>query len=110
MVCDQRRDWETQFFGGGDIKQKGKVQTFELQGDLLIPSPPPPSPLVGHPNLCIRKTLRRELGLLTVMILKRVSESIFFQSSKSTECKVKDEKEVANSLMSFSLLKIIYPF
>ena len=37
------------------------------------------------------------LGLLIVMVLKRVSESIFFQSNKFTACKVKDEKEVANS-------------
>ena len=44
------------------------------------------------------------------MILKRVSETIFFQSNKSTACKVKDEKEVANSLMAFNLLKIIHPF
>ena len=32
------------------------------------------------------------LGLLTVMILKRVSESIFFQSNKFIARKVKDEK------------------
>ena len=31
------------------------------------------------------------------MILKKVSESIFFQGNKFTSCKVKDEKEVANS-------------
>ena len=45
----------------------------------------------------MRETPRRVLDLLTVMILKRVSESIFFQSNKFTACKVKDEKEVANS-------------
>ena len=48
--------------------------------------------------------------MLTVMILKRVSESIFFQSNKVTANKVKDEKEVVNSLMAFNLLKIIQPF
>ena len=37
------------------------------------------------------------LGLLIVMVLKRVSESIFFQSNKFTACKVKDGKEVENS-------------
>ena len=42
------------------------------------------------------------------MILKRVSESMFFQSKKFTACKVKDEKEVTNSLMAFNLLKIIH--
>ena len=67
-------------------------------------------PFVGHPDLTIKKTLRRVLGLLTVMILKSVIEGIFFQSNKFTACKVKDEKEVANCLMVFSLLKIINPF
>ena len=44
------------------------------------------------------------------MILKKVSESILFQSNKFTACKVKDEKDVAISWMAFNLLKIIYPF
>ena len=44
------------------------------------------------------------------MTLKRVSESIFFQGNKFTAFKVKDEKEVANYLMEFNLLKIIHPF
>ena len=48
------------------------------------------------------------LDPLTVMILKRVSESIFFQINKFTACKF--TKEVANSLMAFNLLKIIHPF
>ena len=39
-----------------------------------------------------------------------MSESIFFQSNKFTACKIKDEKEVANSLMAFNLLKIIHSF
>ena len=54
---------------GGDVQQKGKVQTFGLAGK-------PPSqfpPLVGHFDLPIKKTLKRVLGLFTVMILKRVS-------------------------------------
>ena len=42
--------------------------------------------------------------------MKGVSESISFQSKKFTACKVKDEKEVANFLMAFNLLKIINPF
>ena len=49
------------------------------------------------------------LGLLIVMVLKRVSESIFFQSNKFAACKVKDENEKANSLMTFNLLKVIHP-
>ena len=55
-------------------------------------------------------TLRRVLRLFTVMILKIVSESIFFKSNKFNACKIKDGKEVANSLMIFNLLKIIHPF
>ena len=65
---------------------------------------------MGHHDLPIKKTLRRVLGLLTVMILKRVIQSIFFQSNKFTGCKVNDEEEVANYLIVFNLLKIIHPF
>ena len=73
-----------------------------LQGDPLQFSS-----LVGHPNALIRKTLRWVLGLLTVMILKRLSESIFFESNKST-ARVKNEKDVAIFLMAFNL-SIHYP-
>ena len=65
---------------------------------------------MGHHDLPIKKTLRRVLGLLTVMILKRVIQSIFFQSNKFTGRKVNDEEEVANYLIVFNLLKIIHPF
>ena len=41
------------------------------------------------------------------MILKIVSESIFFQNNKFLACKNKDEKELANSSMEFNLLRII---
>ena len=74
-------------------------------------SSPPRFPLLlGHPDFPIRKTLRRVLGLLAAMILKRVSDSIFFQSNKFTACKIKDGIKVANSLMVFNLLNIIHPF
>ena len=63
-----------------------------------------------HPNLSKKKNLRRMLCLLTVTILERVNESIFFQSNKFIACKVKDEKEVTNSLMVDNLLNIIHPF
>ena len=66
--------------------------------------------LVEHPDLLIRKSLRWVLVLLTVMILKIVIESIFFQNTKFIAYTFKDEKEVANSLMAFNLLKIIHPF
>ena len=49
----------------------------------------------------------RVLGLFTVIILKRVSESNFFQSNQFTACKVKNEKEGTNILTVFNLLKII---
>ena len=92
----------------GDIQQKGKLQTYGFAGR---PSSSTQFPsLVGHPDLPIRKTLRRVLGLFTAMSLKRVSESIYFQSNKFATCKVEDEKEVANSLMAFNLPKIIHPF
>ena len=74
------------FLSGGDIKQKGKVQTFWLAG-----GPPKFSPLVGHPDLSIRKTLRRVIDLLTVMVLKKMSEIIFFQINIFTKCKFKGE-------------------
>ena len=32
VVCDQDRDKETRFFGGGDIQQKEKIQTFGSSG------------------------------------------------------------------------------
>ena len=67
-------------------------------------------PSLGQPDFLIRKTLRKVLGLFTTMILKRVSESIYFQIEIFTTCKVKDEKEVVNSLMVFNLPKIIHPF
>ena len=57
-------------------------------------------PLVGYHDLPIRKTLGTMLSLLTAeMILKRVNESIFLQTNKFIVHKVKDEKEVANSLL-----------
>ena len=63
-----------------------------------------------HLNLPIRNTLRRVLDVLTIMILKRVSESISFQSNKFTECKIKVEKEAVKYLMAFNLLKNIHSF
>ena len=72
-----------------------KRQKFKLLG--FQGSPHPAScqfpPLTGHHNLPLGKTLRTVLGLLAVMVLKRVSEIIFFWSNKFTACKVKDEKE-----------------
>ena len=77
-----RRGPERLIFLVGDIKQEKKVQTFGFAGRPPPPPPPHLPPLVGHPDLPIRKTLRRVLVLLTVMILKRVSESSFFLKAK----------------------------
>ena len=56
--------------GGGMFKNLG----------LLSGSSPQFSPFVGHPDLSIERALRRVFGLLSVMILKIMSESIFPQS------------------------------
>ena len=64
---------ETRFFGGGDVQQNRQFQTFWLAG--RTPSFPL---LVRHSDPLIKETLRRVLDLHTVMILKTVSESIFF--------------------------------
>ena len=104
MICDRERDRGAQFFDGSDIQQNGNSNFWACS------ETPPILSLSEHPNLPIRKTLRRVLGLLTIIILKRVSESIFFQSNKFAADKGKDVKEVANSLMTFNLLKVIHPF
>ena len=76
-----------QLFGGNDTQQNGEAQSFRLAGEN-----PYVSPLVEYLGLPTRKVLRRVLDLLTIVILKRLSESIFFQSSKFTAFKVKAEK------------------
>ena len=91
---------------GSDIQQKGNFHIFGLAGR----HPTQFFPLLGHPDLTIRKTLIRVLGLLTAMNLKRVTESIFFQRNKFTAYKVKYKKEVTNNLMVLNLLKIIHSF
>ena len=114
MVCDQRRD-------GGDIQH--------TEGESSTPPPLPPpkrkkkksffykinytkitsqvAPLLGNPDLPVRRSQRRLLGPFTVMILKK---SISFQSYIFTAYQVKDGKELARSLLVFNLLKIIHPF
>ena len=62
------------------FNRRRKFKLFDLQGD----STPKFFFLVGHPDLTIRKLQRRLLDLLTVVILKRVSESIFFQINNFT--------------------------
>ena len=97
---------------GGDIQQKGKLQTYGLVGrpSHTNSSLPQWDMFSSLPDLLMKKTLRRVLGLFTAVILKRVSESIYFKSDKFTTCKAKDEKEGANSLMTFNLPEIIHLF
>ena len=87
VVCAQKGDAGTRFFSEGKIQQKGEVQTFSYAGNRPPPQFPP---LVANPDLPIRKTLMRVVGLLTVM--ERVSQSIFFQSKGFTACKFKMKK------------------
>ena len=71
------------------VQQNGKVPSFGPEW-----RPPKCTPLMGHLDLHIKKTLRSVFGLLTVMILKKVSQILLFQQNKFTAYKVKDEKEV----------------
>ena len=70
---------ELGFLVGVIFNRMGKVEILRLAR-----THPPPlfAPLMGHPDLPVRKILMRVLYVLTVKILKRVSESIFFQSNK----------------------------
>ena len=67
---------------GGDIQRKGEVQTFGLVGRAFS----------GLPDLPIRKTLRRLLGLLNVMTLKRVIESFSFKATDLQHVSLRMEK------------------
>ena len=86
LVCDQDRDNGKSIVGGVIYSKSRKFKHLGLQ------RAPQFSPLVKHHNLPIRKILRRVLGLLTVMISKRVNMSIFLQSKKLGACKVKVRK------------------
>ena len=94
-----RRGTVNSIFGENDTNKRGKFKILDFHGD-----PPLFPPSVGHPDRPIRKALVRVSGMLTVMILERVSESSFFQSKRFTTCKVRDENEVTN----LNLLHIIY--
>ena len=71
------------------------------------PSPVPP--LAANPDPPIKSILRSVLGLITVMILKRV-RVFSFTTTNLQHVKVTVGKEVAKSLMVFNLRTIIYPF
>ena len=91
--------------------QTDRSKVLDLRGEPPFPlSIPSLTPLVGNPDLLMRKTLRSVTYMFTAMTLKRVSESVFLQSNTFRACKVKDGKEVAESLTVFNLLKIIHIF
>ena len=81
--------WGINFFGSDVPNRRRNFNHFSLQGGGL-PTPTQSPPLVVHHDLPMRKNLTRVLGLDTVIILKRVIESIFFQSKKSAAFKIKD--------------------
>ena len=87
--------------------KSGIFKILALRGE-----PPHPRSLPQWESWCPHKWNQKEnvLGLFTLMILKIVSESIFFQSKKFIACRFKDVKEVAKSLMAFNLVKIIRLF
>ena len=66
-------------------------------------------PLVANPDCSIKNILRSVFGMITLIVSKRVRESIFFQSNKFTACKIKAEKEVAKFLVVFNLHNVIHP-
>ena len=71
------------------------------------PSPIPP--LVANPDRRIKNILRSVLGMITLIVSKRVRKSIFFQSNKFTASNIKDEKEVTKFLVVFNLHNVIHP-
>ena len=90
----RRETGQLNFFVGLISNRRGKSKFWEFREYSTPTLSLSPSfqfhALVGHPDLPIRKTLVRVVGLLTVMILERVSESTLFQSKRFTACKVKD--------------------
>ena len=114
---------------GKPLKQKSVAETFIYPQDWHFPrggeyptevggsnfwtsssSRPQVVPLVENSDLPIRKIVRILLVLLTVMVLQKVSEVIFFKSNKFTAYKVKDGKDVTKSLMELNLLKLYIHF
>ena len=89
MVCNQERKWGNLIFWWGQYSTEGEKSNFWACRET-----PQLSPLVEHPDFPIRKNLIGVVGLLSVMILKRVGDTTFFQSERFTACKVKEEKEV----------------
>ena len=75
-------------FMAKSICSRRRVQTFCLSGG----SPTSILSIVGQPDLSIRKTLCRVLGLLTVMILKKWVRLFSFKATKLQHVKLKNMK------------------
>ena len=69
VVCNQGRD---------GVKHEGKGENSIFWWGGSEPSQVPP--LVANPNLLQTNTLRGVLGLITVIILKRIKEKEYFLS------------------------------
>ena len=67
-------------------------------------------PLVTNPDLSKNCTMGSVLGLITVIILVKLREIVFFQTNKFTAYKVRRRKEVAKYLMVLNLYMFIHPF
>ena len=89
------------------IQKKSDVQNFGHEGREFVLV----HPLVANSDLLIKNAIERALSVIAVRNFKKVREreSIFFQSSRFTACKVRDRKLVAQSLMAFNLRKVIHP-
>ena len=90
----REEQWGFNFLVGVISNRIWRFKILCLRGELPLLFQVPP--LKGNPNLPIRKTLRTVFSLLTVMILKRVNQIIFFQGNKFTVCMVKNKKRRQN--------------
>ena len=95
VVCDRRRDVLMFWWGRKWYSTERESSNFWTCRKSYYP-PIEVSFIVGYPDLPIRKALRRVFGLLTVIILKRVSESIFFQSTIITTLKMEKWLKMEN--------------
>ena len=105
--CDHRRDREVEHFVASDIQQKGEAQIFGLAErsfplSILSFSGASWPPHKENPDEGDWSAYCNDF--------EKSDWEYFFQSYKFTARKFEDEKEVANSLMTFNLLNIIHLF
>ena len=85
VVCDQGRGVGTQVFGRGWYSTETKSSNFWVRRGGVTPL------LVRHPDLFVRKTPWKKLGLLTVMICEWVG-LFSFKTINLQHAKLKIEK------------------